>query len=159
MINLNPLVVEHHSIRPPEDAPADEYLDCAWYMITEKVNYLPGGMVTGKVSSKVCFRDLPDGLQTHVIAPFRLDIRDRWSIGGSVPGEMAPELAREEGLYLREDRDVKCSVLTARIVRKNMDHARKVMVEEILERADRSRVERSGAGYGATNGLTWPAEV
>lgn len=66
MIELNPMVIEHHPIRTPRDAPADEFLDCVWQELTDKVNYLPGGLVKGKVSYKACFHDLPAGLQTHM---------------------------------------------------------------------------------------------
>lgn len=69
MIELNPLVIEHHPIKTPRDAPADEFLDCAWQELTDKIHYLPGGMVKGKVSYKACFHDMPNGLQTHIYAP------------------------------------------------------------------------------------------
>lgn len=142
MIELNPLVVEHHPIKTPRDAPADEFLDCAWQELTDKINYLPGGFVKGKVSYKACFHDTPYGLQTHIYAPMGLDIREKWSIGGSLPGE--PPEARElgvevprQGLYLREDGDMRCNILLTSFVRKNLDNAHKVLVERILKKAER----------------------
>jgi hypothetical protein len=142
MIELNPLVIEHHPIKTPRDAPADEFLDCAWQELTDKVHYLPGGMLKGKVSYKACFHDLPNGLQTHIYAPTGLDIREKWTVGGTLPGE--PPEHRElgvdvprEGLYIREDGDMKCNMLLTSFVRKNLDNAHKVLVERILKKAER----------------------
>jgi hypothetical protein len=142
MIELNPLVIEHHPIKTPRDAPADEFLDCVWQEMTDKIHFLPGGIIKGKVVYKACFHDLPQGLQTHVYAPLGVDIREKWSIGGSLPGE--PREPREigidlprEGLYLREDGDLRCSRLTSGFVKKNLDNAHKVLVERILKKASR----------------------
>lgn len=62
-----------------------------------------------------CFHDLEDGLQTRVVAPMGLDMRGRWTLGGSLPGEV---LKKQElnlgmpksGLWLREDVDMKVNV-------------------------------------------------
>ena len=153
MIELNPLVIEHHSIKPPRDAPADEFLDCAWQELTDRIHYLPGGMVKGKVSYKACFHDMPNGLQTHIYAPMGLDIREKWTVGGSLPGE--PPEPRElgldvprEGLYIREDGDMKCNRMLTSFVRKNLDNAHKVLVERILKKAE--RVEETIRSTGMT---------
>jgi hypothetical protein len=153
MIELNPLVIEHHPIKTPRDAPADEFLDCAWQELTDKIHFLPGGMVKGKVSYKACFHDMPTGLQTHIYAPMGLDIREKWTIGGSLPGE--PPEPRElgldvprEGLYIREDGDMKCNMLMTSFVRKNLDNAHKVLVERILKKAE--RVEETVKSFGVT---------
>lgn len=153
MIELNPLVIEHHPIKTPRDAPADEFLDCAWQELTDKIHYLPGGMVKGKVSYKACFHDMPNGLQTHIYAPMGLDIREKWTIGGTLPGE--PPEPRElgldtprEGLYIREDGDMKCNMLLSSFVRKNLDNAHKVLVERILKKAE--RVEETVKSMGVT---------
>lgn len=142
MIELNPLVIEHHPIKTPRDAPADEFLDCAWHELTDKINWLPGGLMHGKVSYKACFHDTPYGLQTHIYAPTGLDIREKWSIGGTLPGE--PPEARElgvevprQGLYLREDCDMRCNRMLSGFVRKNLDNAHKVLVERIMKKAER----------------------
>ncbi|KAH0848094.1 hypothetical protein AYO21_03546 [Fonsecaea monophora] len=142
MIELNPLVIEHHPIKTPRDAPADEFLDCAWQELTDKIHYLPGGMVKGKVSYKACFHDTPNGLQTHIYAPMGLEIREKWTIGGSLPGEppepreLGVEVPRT-GLYLREDGDMRCNMLLTSFVRKNLDNSHKVLVERILKKAER----------------------
>ncbi|KIW17579.1 hypothetical protein PV08_04774 [Exophiala spinifera] len=141
MIELNPLVIEHHPIKTPRDAPADEFLDCVWQQLTDRVSYVPG-LVKGKVSYKACFHDTPYGLQTHIYAPTGLDIREKWSIGGTLPGE--PPEARElgvevprQGLYLREDCDMRCNRMLSGFVRKNLDNAHKVLVERIMKKAER----------------------
>jgi hypothetical protein len=140
MIQLNPLVIEHHPIEAPRDAPADEFLDCVWQEMTDKISYLPG--IKGKVSYKACFHDNPKGLQTHIYAPLGVDIREKWSIGGSLPGE--PREPRElgvdtptSGLYLREDGDLRCNRMTHAFVLKNLDTAHKVLVERIIKKAQR----------------------
>lgn len=139
MIELNPLVVEHHPISTPRDAAKDEFLDCAWYEISDKI---PVGPARKKVTYKGCFYNLPNGLQTHVYAPLGLDIRERWTICGALPGE--PDEPRElgmntprRGLYLREDAEIKVSILMTGYVRKNLDAAHKVLVERILAKAER----------------------
>lgn len=150
MIELNPMVIEHHPIKTPRDAPADEFLDCVWQELTDKVNYLPGGLVKGKVSYKACFHDLPTGLQTHIYAPTGLDIREKWSICGTLPGEM-PERrelgsnAPASGLYLKEECDMRCNRLLSSFVRKNLDEAHKVLVERIMKKASLLEQHRSGS--------------
>ena len=95
----------------------------------------------GKISYKGCFHDLPNGLQTHIYAPLGLDIREKWTIGGTLPGE--PAQPRElgvnlptQGLYLREDGDMRCNMLMSGFVRKNLDNSHKVLVERILKKAE-----------------------
>ena len=159
MIELNPLVIEHHPIKTPRDAPAEEFLDCVFQELTDKIHYLPGGIVKGKVSYKACFHDLPMGLQTHIYAPTGLDIREKWSIGGSLPGE-TPE-PRElgvdlpaSGLYLREDCDMRCNRFLASFVRKNLDGAHKTLVERILKKAQRIEQHRETASHLSYNSST-----
>jgi DNA-binding Lrp family transcriptional regulator len=91
MIDLNPLVIERHPINPPTHAGADEQ-SCVWYSITDKISYLPGtDLVRGDVTYTCAFHDLPHGIQTHCYAALGLEIRDKWSVGGSEPGE-TPEV-------------------------------------------------------------------
>src|SRR5271163_4908148 len=67
IIELNPIVIEHHPIKAPRKASADEYFS-NWYEITERIEFLPGmgKLASGKVSFKGVFHDMPYGLQTHV---------------------------------------------------------------------------------------------
>jgi hypothetical protein len=138
MIKLNPLVIGFERTSPHKDAPADEY-HCIWYEITDKVSYLPG--VSGQVKYKACFFDRPIGLQTHCYAPTGLDIKAKWSVGGNMPGE--PREARElgvntprDGLYLREEVDMRCNILMTGFVRKNLKNAHKVLVERLLKKVE-----------------------
>lgn len=142
MIELNPLVIEHHPILPPSNAAKDEYQDCVWQEMTDRISLLPGGVANRKVTYRGCFHDMPNGLQTHVYAPMGLDIRERWTIGGSLPGEAdeARELGLNlpsRGLYLREDGEMKCNMLMSSLVRKNLDNAHKTLVHRILTKAER----------------------
>ncbi|KAF1961391.1 hypothetical protein CC80DRAFT_236695 [Byssothecium circinans] len=139
MIELNPLVVELYKCKPPNYAPAEEF-HSTWYTIKDKVNYLPGGLATGSVSYHACFHDLPDGLQTHVYAPLGLDIRAKWTIGGSLPGEpQAPvELgigAPSKGLYVREDVRMKCNIMMMGFVKKTFKESHAKLVERLVEKA------------------------
>lgn len=111
-------------------------------------------MIKGRVSYKACFHDLPRGLQTHIYAPTGLDIREHWSIGGSLPGE--PEEARElgldvprQGLYLREDCDMRSNRMLTRFIRKNLDEAHKTLVDRILKKAQ--RIEHHRETYSTTS--------
>ncbi|KAH8592946.1 hypothetical protein B0O99DRAFT_596766 [Bisporella sp. PMI_857] len=136
MIDLNPLVEERHPIQPPNDATAEEY-HCLWYSITDRISYLPGNMVTGKVTYNACFHDLEWGLQTHCYAPMGLNIRGKWTLGGSLPGEpIAPvELgvgAPLHGLYLREDVDMRCNIMMTNFVKKTTKKAHATLIERLL---------------------------
>lgn len=106
----------------------------------DKVNYLPGGLASSSVSYHACFNDLPDGLQTHVYAPLGLDIRAKWTVGGSLPGEpKAPvELgigAPREGLYIREDVRMKCNIMMMGFVKKTFKDSHSTMVDRLVEKA------------------------
>lgn len=139
MIDLNPLVEERHPIKPPNNATAEEY-HCRWYSLTDKVEYLPGGIMSGKVSYNACFHDLDNGLQTHVYAPMGLNIRGKWTLGGTLPGE--PIEPKElglgvpmVGLWLREDVDMKCNILMTSFVKKTLKRAHSKLVERLLVKA------------------------
>ncbi|KAF1979102.1 hypothetical protein BU23DRAFT_147992 [Bimuria novae-zelandiae CBS 107.79] len=139
MIELNPLVIDRFKCKAPSYAPAEEYYS-TWYTIKDKVNYLPGGIASSSVSYHACFHDLPDGLQTHVYAPLGLDIRAKWTVGGSLPGEpKAPvELglgAPREGLYIREDVRMKCNIMMMSFVKKTFKESHAKMVDRLVEKA------------------------
>jgi hypothetical protein len=157
MIELNPLVVERFKCKPPNYAPSDEFYS-TWYTIKgmhlrlppalhhliillDKVNYLPGGLASGSVSYHAVFHDLPDGLQTHVYAPLGLDIRAKWSVGGSLPGEplQKPEMGLEHvprtGLYVREDVRIKCNIMMMSFVKKTFKESHSKLVERLVEKA------------------------
>ena len=137
MIDLNPLVIERHPIRPPPAATAEE-AHCQWYSISDKISYLPG--VKGSLTFLSCFHDLPDGLQTHILAPMGLDMKGRWSLGGSLPGE--PRQAQElglgvpkQGLWLKEDVEMKCNFAMTRFVRKTTEKAHSTLVDRLIEKS------------------------
>ena len=138
MIKLNPLVINFERTTAHNNAPADEY-HCIWYEITDRISYLPG--VKGQVKYKACFFDRPIGLQTHCYAPAGLDIKAKWSIGGNMPGE--PREARElgvdtprDGLYLREEVDMRCNIMLTSFVKKNLKNAHKVLVDRLLKKVE-----------------------
>ncbi|PGH13847.1 hypothetical protein AJ79_03415 [Helicocarpus griseus UAMH5409] len=141
MIELNPLVIKHERCKPPPNAPPDEF-HCIWYELTDKIHYLPGGILRGRITYKACFHDLPRGLQTHVYAPTGLDIRNRWTIGGNMPGEPREPVelgltdAPREGLYLREDVDMRCNIFANSFVKKTLKEAHAVLVARLLIKAD-----------------------
>jgi hypothetical protein len=163
MIDLNPfcsLVEERHPIKPPPSATPEEY-HCLWYTLTDRVSYLPGGMISGKVSYNCCFHDLENGLQTHCYAPLGLNIKGKWTIGGSLPGEpVAPvELgigAPLQGLWLREDVDMKCNIMMTSFVKKTLKKAHSHLVErllvkaQIVEAAEKNQRLSEGLNFGST---------
>ncbi|KAL9621040.1 MAG: hypothetical protein Q9160_004425 [Pyrenula sp. 1 TL-2023] len=142
MIELNPLVIKHELCKAPKNAPADEF-HCLWYELTDRIQYLPGlgTLTSGQVKYSACFHDLPYGLQTHVYAPMGLDIKNKWTVRGNMPGE--PREARElgidaprDGLYLREDVDMRCNRVMTGFVKKNLKSAHKVLVERLMAKAE-----------------------
>jgi hypothetical protein len=139
MIDLNPLVTDRHIIPPPPHALPEEHV-CTWYSITDKISYLPGGLVTGAVSYTAAFHDLPTGLQTHCHAPMGVDLREKWSVAGSEPGE-APEPmelglgAPRTGLYIREDVIITCNMVMAGFIKKTIKKAHGVLIDAIALKA------------------------
>ena len=149
MIDLNPLVTERHPIKPPSEATAEEY-HCQWYSITDKVNYLPGGLYSGSVTFNACFHDLPDGLQSHIYAPMGLDMKGRWTLGGSLPGEprQAVEIGLglpKIGLWLREDVEMKVNVVMGGFVKKTTKKAHSTLVQRLVEKAHLIEAEAHNA--------------
>lgn len=139
MIDLNPLVMERHPIKPPREATPEE-ITCAWYQVTDKVNYLPGGLYSGSVTFKSCFHDLPNGLQTHIHAPAGLEMKGRWTLGGSLPGEprQAVELGAnipKTGLWLKEDVDMKCNFIMTSFIKGTTKKAHGTLVSRLVEKA------------------------
>lgn len=143
MIDLNPLIVRRQRIAPPPHA-APEERRCVWYRLTDKVDYLPGGLATGDVSYTCAFHDVPTGLQTHCYAPLGLDIRDRWSVAGSLPGEAREPLelglvgAPATGLYLREDVDMRCNIVMSAFVKKTLKKSHAALVQRLAAKASLS---------------------
>ncbi|KAF1978331.1 hypothetical protein BU23DRAFT_450015 [Bimuria novae-zelandiae CBS 107.79] len=142
IIELSPLVLSFEPIKAPRDAPADEFY-ATWYEITQRIQYVPGigKLGSGQIKFKGCFHDMPWGLQTHTYAPANVDLRNKWQICGSQPGE--PPETRElgigaplEGLYLREDIEIKCNVTMVSFVKKELKAASKVLVERMLKKAE-----------------------
>ncbi|KAI0406760.1 hypothetical protein F4802DRAFT_595766 [Xylaria palmicola] len=146
VITLNPLVLSHKQIKAPRDAAADEYFS-TWYEITERVQFVPGmgRFGSGKISFNACFHDLPWGLQTHVYAPLSIDMRNKYRIGGNQSGVEPPEPAEiglaelgvpKDGLYLREDIEIRCNIAMVATVKAQMKTASKEMVERIIKKAE-----------------------
>lgn len=135
MIDLNPLVIYRAPCKPPRFAPSDEYFS-TWYTLKDKIQYIPGSdKMAGDVTYNACFHDLPLGLQTHVYAPMGLEIRNKWTLGESKMGE-AVELGLDipkQGLWLREDVDMRCNLLMTPFVKKTLKKAHKVLVEKLLQ--------------------------
>lgn len=142
IIELNPLVTGHEPIKAPRDAPADEFYS-TWYEISQRIQYIPGigKMGSGAIKFRGVFHDLPFGLQTHTYAPANVDLRNKWQICGNQPGE-PPEPkelgsgAPPEGLYIREDVEIKCNVAMISFVKKEMQAAAKVMVDRLVKKAE-----------------------
>jgi len=138
MIDLNPTHEERHMTKPPPNASPEEY-HCQWYEITDKISYLPG--IKGRVSFKACFHDLQNGVQIHVYAPAGLDIKEKWTLGGNLPGEVVqpPEIgigAPVTGLYLREDVEIKCNILMTRFVKNQLKDALATLVARLMVKAN-----------------------
>ncbi|EKD15455.1 uncharacterized protein L3040_001827 [Drepanopeziza brunnea f. sp. 'multigermtubi'] len=152
MIDLNPLVIERHPIKPPPDATAEEY-HCLWYSLTDRVHYLPGGLASGQVSYTCCFHDLKDGLQTHCYAPLGLDIKGKWTLGGSLPGELIAPVeigigAPLHGLWLREDVDMRCNIMMGGFVKKTLKKAHSHLVGRLIMK---SQLQSASAKNQALN--------
>ena len=139
MIDLNPLVTERHPIRPPPDADAEEF-HAQWYSVTDKVNYLPGGLYSGAVTFNCCFHNLDNGLQTHICAPMGLDMKGRWTLGGTLPGEPRQPVEiglgiPKTGLWLREDVNMKVNIVMTKFVKGTTKKSHAKLVHRLVEKA------------------------
>ncbi|EOO03767.1 hypothetical protein UCRPA7_499 [Phaeoacremonium minimum UCRPA7] len=148
MIDLNPLIKERHPIKPPPEAEPEE-VHCTWYSLTDEITYLPGGLATGDVSYTCAFYDLPNGIQTHCRAPLGVDIRAKWSLNGTLPGEPLQPVelgigAPQTGLYIREDVDLRCNLLMAGFVKKNLKKSHGVLIDRLVSKARLNA--RNGSG-------------
>lgn len=146
VITLNPLVIGHKPISAPQNAETDEYYS-TWYEITERIQVVPG---IGKMGSSTiqfngCFHDMPWGLQTHIYAPMGVDLRNKYRIAGNQPGVEAPEVSEigleklgvpSDGLYLREDIEIKCNVTVLSFVKSQLKKAGGEMVKRIIKKAE-----------------------
>ncbi|EFQ27780.1 hypothetical protein CGRA01v4_02806 [Colletotrichum graminicola] len=158
MIDLNPLIKERHIIPAPAHAPPEEHA-CVWYSLTDEISYLPGGMVTGDVSYTCCFHDLPTGLQTHCYAPLGLEIRDKWTVAGCLPGEPVEPVelglgAPQTGLYIREDVDMRCNVFTSSFVKKTLKKSHAQLVDRIT-----SKVRQASAAAHHPHSSQYPPSL
>lgn len=146
VITLNPLVTDHKPIPAPRDAAADEFYS-TWYEIHQRVQVVPGvGKIgSSKISFNGCFHDMPWGLQTHIYAPFNIDMRNKYTIAGNQPGIEPPENreiglealgAPKDGLYLREDIEIKCNITMTSFVKTQSKAASKEMVQRIIKKAE-----------------------
>ncbi|KAF2164865.1 hypothetical protein M409DRAFT_24770 [Zasmidium cellare ATCC 36951] len=138
VIELNPLVTGVKSIEAPRDAPNDEYFS-QWYEISEIITW--GFGLRKKIAFKGVFHNQPYGLQSHVYAPFGVDLRNKYSIGGNQPGE--PRKTRElgvdtpqDGLYLREDVEIVCNLALASFVKKETKEATGKMIQRLARKAE-----------------------
>ncbi|KAL7796748.1 hypothetical protein V8C37DRAFT_371340 [Trichoderma ceciliae] len=146
VITLNPLVLSHKPISAPRNAAADEFYS-TWYEIEERIQVLPGmgKLGSGKIKFNGCFHDMPWGLQTHIYAPMNIDLRNTYRICGNQPGIEPPEHreigleslgAPSDGLYLREDIEIKANITMVSFVKAQLKAANKEMVQRIIKKAE-----------------------
>jgi hypothetical protein len=134
MIEQNPLVIHYERCQPPADAP-DEPLN-VWYTLTDRLDYLPRGLLQGRIRYLASFRNTPRGLQTHIYAPLGVHIRNEWSVYSNRTGaEAEPELKdKPEGLYLREKVELQCPLGTSFFVRRNIEKSHSTLVARLVAR-------------------------
>ena len=140
MIEMNPLVIRWAESSPPSNATRDETDNMTWYEMTDEIQYIPGTAVKGEVTYKAGFYDLPQGLQTHTFAPGGVDIHGKWTVGGNAPGEEREPLELGlnkplDGLYIREDVDLRCNVFLANFVKRNLKKSHATVVERLIKKA------------------------
>jgi len=76
-------------------------------------------------------------MQNHVYAPMGLDIKEKWTLGGNLPGEPVQPAeigigAPISGLYLREDIEIKCNFMVTRFVKKQLKDALSTLVARLV---------------------------
>ena len=123
-------MIERHPIKAPRKANPEEF-HSQWYHVVDRyatsVNFIMWRQsltsfrinyfgVNGKTEFDACFHDLARGLQTHIYAPLGLDIKGKWTLGGTLPHEPKEPVEMglgvpKDGLWLREDVDMKCNIM------------------------------------------------
>ncbi|KAL8937437.1 MAG: hypothetical protein Q9216_004425 [Gyalolechia sp. 2 TL-2023] len=149
------LVIERHPIKAPRKANPEEY-HSIWYHVVDKINYFPG--YHGRTEFDVCFHDLKVGLQTHVYAPLGLDIKDKWTLGGTLPHEPKEPVEMglgvpKDGLWLREDVDMRCNVIATGFVKKTLKKAHATLVARLVEKAHIREAEMHNSRMEEHNSL------
>jgi hypothetical protein len=153
IITLNPLVLSHKAIPTPANAAADEY-QSTWYEITERLQVVPG---IGRVGSKqivfnVCFQNTDWGTKSHAYAPLNIDMRIKYRVAGNQPGIEPPAVNPEsgggagggggrfhvptDGLYLREDIEIRCNISLVSMVKSGLKAASKEMIHRFIHKAE-----------------------
>ncbi|EHK19328.1 uncharacterized protein TRIVIDRAFT_90424 [Trichoderma virens Gv29-8] len=146
VLTLNPLVLGFKPISAPRNASADEFYS-TWYEIEERIQVIPGvGKLGGsRIKFNGCFHDMPWGLQTHIYAPLNIDLRNKYRICGNQPGFEPPEVreiglealgAPADGLYLREDIEIKTNIAMVSFVKAQLKASNKEMVQRIIKKAE-----------------------
>lgn len=171
MIELNPLVIRYSRCQPTPSAPDEERAsDWTWYELTDRISFLPGKLFRGKISYKGSFRDLPRGLRTHIYAPTGVDIRATWSVGGNKEvgeeGQTSSDATNMndgldgegQGLYLREEVDLRCPFWSAGFVKKTMRRSHGVLVDRLIGKAGHG-AEAQQQQQPASPGLASPPEI
>lgn len=148
MIDLNPLVIERHPLSEPPPHCPDEERECVWWSMTDKITYMPG--VKSDLTYTAAFQDLHDGIRTHCYAPMGTHILERWSLGGTLPGEPKQPVelglgAPSQGLYIREDVEVRCNFLMAGFVKKTILKSHGLLVERLIAGARAAAAEKKSS--------------
>lgn len=145
IIELNALVIEHHTIKVPMNATSDER-SAVWHEFTERIQYVPGmgKMGSGRVTSRGSFQDTISGLKTHIYAPLGLEFQDNWEVTtngpekNELPGvgcELETNEVSHNGLYLCEDVDMTCNRMLTGFVRKTLEKTHSHLIERLIEKA------------------------
>ncbi|KAI1004929.1 hypothetical protein K3495_g3295 [Podosphaera aphanis] len=158
MIDLNPTHVSRHRIPPPPTATAEEF-QCTWYQITDRISMCLG-FPQKSISFNACFHDLANGSQVHCYAPFGLEIKQKWTVGGNAPGEpiQPNEIgigAPIMGLYVREDVELKCNILVASFVRRTLKQALKTLVARLLVKTQLIEAAANNVRLGYENPIRY----
>lgn len=141
MITQNPLVIHYERCPAPEDAAPDE-ASAIWYELTDRVDYLPGGLLQGRVRYRGCFFDTPQGIRTHIYAPLGVRIRNNWTVqhrgfpreqeaNGPEGTRDHPGAASESDLELHEEIELRCPLGAARFIRRTLEQAHGQLVARL----------------------------
>lgn len=129
MIEQNPLVIHYERISTPDDAPEDER-DGAWYELTDRISYLPCGLLQGKLNYRGYLHDTPQGLRTHIYAPLGVHIHDYWTVHRRkiFAGETGPPSV----FYLQEEVELICPFITTSFVRRTLSQSHSELVTRLV---------------------------
>ena len=144
MIELNPLVISHHSVDSSSSPGAYELpSSTSTYIITDRVSYLPYHLWNSQIAYTATFQNNEAGLVTQVSAPLGVETTGEWKLLSTNELSFtdhnegsAGTQGEEEDWVLQETATVSCSILLMPFVKAQIQQSHKEMHQRFREQLE-----------------------